>query len=108
MPTAAQIAAVYDFPFIFENALKAILTDLQVKTFTSQLVPRTGDDAQDAALVEAGYELLDFKRDRPRAEVIFIPGGGQGQFRELNVDGSPMEVETSWAGQYAVRAITLP
>lgn len=103
-PTA--IAAVYDFPFIFENALKAILTDLDIRAYTSQLVPQTGDPVQDAALVAAGYELLDYQRDRPRAEIEFISGAGAGIFREINVDGNPMEVETSRAGQYHVACIT--
>lgn len=104
MPTPQQLAAVYDFEAVFENALKAVLTAAEVKAFTSQLIPSTGDAAEDATLAAQGFEILDFQKDRPRVEIFFTPGAGMGQLIQHPETGA--ETETAWKGGYALRLIT--
>lgn len=106
MPTAEQLAAVYDFPFIFENALKAVFEAAEVKAYTSQFVARTGEAEADAALVAAGFQLFDFQKNRPRAEIFFQSGDGAQRWHALKVLGTDQEVETSWAGEYKVTCVT--
>ncbi len=55
--------------------------------------------------------LVAFQKARPRVEVFFIPGAGQGRFIEFNVgdvDGQPRTetVETCWKGNYRLDIIT--
>jgi len=107
--TAEQIAALFDFPGIFEPALKGLFTALEIKAFTLQAVPSTGDAMADQALIEQGLEIIDFQRDRPRVEIMFQPGAGQGQLRPLRIsDTQEIPVETSWGGQFKLEVITLP
>lgn len=109
MPAIEQIAALYDFAFIFENALKSLLTANELKAYTSQFIPKSGNADTDAANVAAGFELLDFQRDRPRSEIQFLPGAAAGPGRiTLLVDGSLRPVQRSWAGGYNVRVVTRP
>ena len=108
MPTAEQLAAIYSFPNLFERALQAVFADAQIAAYTSQLVPTTGNAAQDAALVADGYEIISFQRDRPRAEILFTPGAGLGRFIPLAVAGTKVPVESCWSGTYLVRALTKP
>jgi hypothetical protein len=105
-PTAEQIAANYDFPRVFEPALKTLLTLREIKAFTSQMTISTGDDAADQALLDQGWEIIDFQKDRPRAEIFFSPGAGQGQFRPLTLNGVELPVETSWSGQFKLDVFT--
>lgn len=108
MPTAAQIAAVYDFKNILERALAAVFTANGVKNFTSQSVPTTGDATQDAALEAEGWQILNFQRDRPRAEIDFSPGAGLGRWHPLAVDGVAVAVESCWGGTFRVLVVTKP
>ncbi|HZQ47834.1 MAG TPA: hypothetical protein VFC07_12520, partial [Verrucomicrobiae bacterium] len=86
-----------------------LFTALEVKAFTMQAVPSTGNAAEDQALLDAGFELIDFGRDRPRVEILFTPGAGQGQFRPLRISSDrEIPVETSWSGQFKLDVITLP
>ncbi len=78
---------VYSFETIFPAALKAVLVAAGLKAFTIEDVP-------------------DLQKDRPRAEVFFSVGQGQGVFRQLLVDGDPYPVETSWVGSYEIIAVT--
>lgn len=107
-PTAEQLAAVYDFQGIMEVALKSLFIEREIKAFTSQYVVSTGDDAQDAELVEQGFEILDYQKDRPRVEITFMPGAGQDQFAAKIIAGFEMPVETSWSGQFKLDVITAP
>jgi hypothetical protein len=107
-PSAEQLAAVYDFQGVMEVALKSLFTAREVKAFTSQFIVSTGNDAEDEALIEQGYEILDFQRDRPRVEITFTPGAGQDQFAAKIIAGVEMPVETSWSGQFKVDVITAP
>ena len=107
--TAEQIAALFDFPGIFEPALKSLLTAREIKAFTTQAVSSTGDAGADHELIDQGFEIIDFQRDRPRVEILFTPGAGQGQFRPLRISElQEIPIETSWSGQYKLDVITLP
>lgn len=108
MPTPENIALIYDFERVMETSLKSVFTQNNVKAFTSQMIVRTGDAAQDGAAVQAGYDLIDFQKDRPRAEIMFIPGAGQGRFVAKFIGGTEMPVETSWKGQFKIDLITPP
>ena len=66
------------------------------------------DDAGDAINVAAGYEILDFQKDRPRVEIFFTRGAGQGRFISVNFGDFTTSVETAWTGEYLVRCITEP
>jgi len=106
--TAEQIAQLYDFSGIFEVALKGLFTARQVKAFTTQAVSSTGDPAADQELIDQGFEIIDFQRDRPRIEIMFTPGAGREQFRPLRIsEVREIPVETSWSGQYKLDVITL-
>lgn len=106
MPSPEQIAAVYNFEAIFEKALQAVFLSADIKSYTSQFVARTGDSLIDNAAVAAGFQLLDFQKDRPRVEIFFTPGAGQGLWRELGVAGATTPVECAWAGQYRLEIVT--
>lgn len=108
MPTAAQIAAIYDFKNLLERALAAVFTANGIKNFTSQSVGSTGNAAQDAALEAEGFQIMSFQRDRPRAEIDFTPGAGQGRWHPLAVDGVKVPVESCWSGTYRVLIVTKP
>jgi hypothetical protein len=108
-PSAEQIAALFDFPGIMEPALKGLFTLREIKAFTTQAVPSTGDAAADQVLTGQGFDIIDFQRDRPRVEIMFTPGAGQGQFRPLQItDDTAVPVETSWSGQFKLEVITAP
>lgn len=108
MPDAADIASVFGFKFIFENALKTVLSTNEVNAFTTQAIERTGDETVDAENEAAGYQLLDFQRDRPRAEIDFTPGAGVGRWHPLPVNGVKFSVESAWGGTYRVLVVTKP
>lgn len=74
---------IYSFEQIFEDALKAVFTAREVKAFTSQDTP-------------------DFQKDRPRVEVVFIPGPSQGQYKTVGGNFR----QTSWKGQFQLRLVT--
>lgn len=109
-PTAEQIASIYDFQGILELALKTLFTLREVKAFTSQMTPSTGDPAADQALIDEGWDILDFQKDRPRVEIIFTPGAGQGQFRATTIAGleKQVSIDTSFKGQFRLDVFTLP
>jgi hypothetical protein len=107
-PTAEQIAEIYDFPRVMEVSLKALFTAREVKAFTSQMIGSTGDAAQDQALIEQGWDIIDFQKDRPRVEIFFQPGAGQGRFRATTVNGIVIPLETAWNGQFKLDVFTLP
>lgn len=48
----------------------------------------------------------DLQKDRPRAELFFSAGQGQGIFKQITVDGEPYPAESSWVGQYEIIAVT--
>ena len=108
MPTPENIAKVYDFSNVFEVALKTLFTSgpTQVKAFTSQMIPTTGDASQDAQLQQQGYEIIDFIKDRPRVEIFFTPGAGQERHEAQNIGGFDTSVETSWKGQFRLDCTT--
>lgn len=105
--TPEQIAALFDFPGIFEPALKTLFTARQVKAFTVQALQSTGDPVADQALIDQGFEIIDFQYDRPRVIIMFTPGAGQLQFRPLQIDEfREVPVETSWSGQFKLDVVT--
>lgn len=106
MPTPDQIAAVFDFERVFELAAKALLTANNIKAFTSQMIVTSGSADGDAALVAQGWDIINFQKDRPRAELIFTPGAGQKQPRVAVFNGNEFPVETAWKGQYKIDLIT--
>jgi len=106
MPTTENIALIYDFERVMETSLKSLFTANNIKAFTSQMIARSGDKEQDAAAVKAGYDLIDFQKDRPRAEIMFTPGAGQGRFVAKVIGDIEMPVETSWKGQFKIDLIT--
>ncbi len=99
MITPEQYAAVYDFESVLERGLQALLTALNIKSFTTQDFGRNNAD---------GTPVIDFQKDRPRVEILFTTSAGQGQFRPLLVDGIEVPVETSFKGQYRLDIITAP
>jgi hypothetical protein len=105
-PTAEAIAAIYDFPRVFEVALKTLFTAREIKAFTSQMLESTGDEAADQELIDAGWEIIDFQKDRPRVEIFFVPGAGQEQYRATTIGEDEFPVETSWKGQYRLDVFT--
>lgn len=105
-PSAETIAALYDFPRVFEPALKTLFTLREIKAFTSQMITSTGDDAADQQLIDEGWDIIDYQKDRPRAEIYFTPGAGQGQFRVTTIGGIEVATETSWSGQYRLDVFT--
>src|SRR5690242_7850864 len=106
MPTPEQIAAIYDFQQVMELALKTIFTAQQIKAFTSQMIESTGNSANDQALIDQGWDIINFQKDRPRVEILFTPGAGQDQFRAATINGVEVPVETSWSGQFKLDVIT--
>lgn len=114
MPDNAAIALVFDFEHIFEVAIKALFIANAIKAFTSQMTASTGNAAQDAALVAAGWDIIDFQKDRPRVEITFTPGSGAQQWNNKTFTGSvtgynptgEIPVETSWKGQIKLDLIT--
>lgn len=102
------IAAIYDFPGIFEPALQTLFVSRGITAFTSQAVASTGDALQDQELVEQGFEIIDYQKDRPRVEILFVPGSGQERFRPTLVEGVEIPLEVAWAGQFKVDVFTLP
>jgi hypothetical protein len=105
-PAIEIIAAVYDFEFVMETALKSVFDGEDIQALTTRQVVGSGSDETDAAAVAAGYTILTFKKPRPRVEIQFTCGGGDGQFRQIRVNGAGQEVETSWSGQFRVTCIT--
>jgi len=74
---------IYAFEQIFEDAAKALFAAQAINAFTSQDAP-------------------DFQKDRPRVEITFTPGAGQGRFIQINGEHR----ETAWKGQYLFRVVT--
>jgi len=97
MPDAEAIALVYDLEAVCENALKAVFAANQIQAFTTQDIGVVGAD---------GNPVIDFQKARPRVEIMFVPGAGQGRFREMIVDGIRTPVETCWKGQFKLDLIT--
>jgi len=106
MITPEIIAAIYDFPGIFEPALKALFTAREIKAFTSQAVESTGDAGEDQELVEQGFEIIDYQKDRPRVEIIFTPGASQGRYRNTIVSGIELPLDIAWSGQFKLDVFT--
>lgn len=101
MPSNEQLAAVYDFENVLEKALQALFTTAEIKSFTTQDFGALKDDG-------AGNQVpvIDFQNERPRVEILFTTGAGQGQFRPLIVGGVEVPVETSFKGRYQLDLIT--
>jgi hypothetical protein len=97
MPSDEQIAAVYDFENVLEAGLQALFDSLKIKSFTTQDFGAENAD---------GTPKIDFQKERPRVEISFTVGPGQGQFRPLVVDGVEVPVETSFKGSYTLDVIT--
>lgn len=102
-PTPEQIAVVYDFENVLESGLKTLFETVQIKAFTTQDFGATKDDGNGNQV-----PVIDFKKDRPRAEIGFVTGAGQGQFRPIIVDGTEVPVETSFKGRYTLDIFTAP
>lgn len=101
MPSDQQLADVYDFENVLETALQALFNAAEIKSFTTQDFGKTKDNGQGTQV-----PVIDFQKDRPRVEILFTVGAGQGQFRPLLVGGAEVPVETSFKGQYRLDIIT--
>lgn len=98
------IAAVYDIERALELAFKTAFTAAGITAFTSQMVASTGDAAGDAVLVAQGYDIIDFQKDRPRAEIFVQLGAGQQQWLCNLTTGE--EMEQAWAFNCAVTIVS--
>lgn len=99
--SAEQIAAVYDFESVLERTLQTLFNNELITSFTCQDFGAMKDDGKGNQV-----PVIDFQKDRPRVEILFTAGAGQGQFRPLTVDGVEVPVETSFKGQYRLDIVT--
>lgn len=88
---------LYDFERVLEKATRAVFVAVEIKAFTTYAVPKSGDSAIDDQL-----ETYDLQKDKPRAEIMFTPGAGQGHFKLVN----SVERETCWKGQLRIDIVS--
>lgn len=74
---------IYSFETIFAQALQAVLNGRDVRSYTILDAP-------------------NFQNDRPRTEIIFVPGSGRGRWNPARADLR----ETAWKGAYNLFLIT--
>ena len=79
---------VYAFERILPLGLKPVMVAAGINAFTIE-------------------DACDLQKDRPRAELFFASGSGQGIFKQITVNGEPYPVETSWLGAYEIIAVTV-
>ncbi len=75
---------LYFFEFLLAEAVRSVLEDNEVRAYT-QFTP------------------FDFQKDRPRAEIIFIPGIGNQIFYPIS---DTVARESAWKGNYIIDCIT--
>jgi hypothetical protein len=76
---------VYMFEFIFPESVRLIMQDRQITAYTDFVPP-------------------ELQKERPRAEIVFIPAAGQSRFRRVN----GIARESAWAGSFQFTLITAP
>lgn len=74
---------VYMFEFIFPEALRLVFAAMDLTAYTNFVPPQ-------------------LQKERPRAEIIFIPGAGKGVINPAS------QRESAWSGNFKVDLITAP
>lgn len=106
IPSAQNIAMIYALEKAAELGFKTYLESAGVKTFAgSLLIPSSGDADLDKANVAAGYNIIDFQKDRPRVEIFATLGAGKQQFIP-HPQYPDVECETLWDITIAFNALT--
>lgn len=74
---------LYMFEFIFPEAVRLVLKDREITAHTNFVPP-------------------ELQKERPRAEIIFIPGSGRNIWALINGE----KRECAWSGQFLLHIIT--
>ncbi len=72
---------VYMFEFIFPEAIRAVMAAAQITAYTNFVPP-------------------ELQLERPRVEISFVPGAGQGRFHPTQLK------ESAWKGQFTLQLVT--
>lgn len=88
---------IYDFETVFETALKNVFKARSITAYTSVDFSLSNGD---------GTPIQKLQLKRPRVEIQFSPGEGNGQWHLNTESGETTLREQGWSGEYTVRIVT--